>query len=56
MKRFVVSITELNYGTVVVDASNAEEAKIIAKTLYYDGQFHWTDSEISEISVDEDKL
>jgi hypothetical protein len=55
MKKFTVSIKEINYGATIVEAESEEKAEELAMEVYYNGDIHWTDSEIDEITVDEDE-
>ena len=48
---YTVSLKEVKYGTVTVDARNAGEAKILAEQEYSKGSVCWKDSEVELCSV-----
>jgi len=54
MKTFNVSITEINYGAVIIEANNKKEAEDAAEAAYFNGDVHWTGSEISEMTIIEE--
>ncbi len=49
--KYTVSFKETNYGGVTVEASNAEEAKMLAEQEYYNGNVYWKDSDLELRSV-----
>ena len=55
MKRnFVVSVTETNYGSAIIEAESKEEAEERALEVYNQGNFHWKNSSLSEFMAEED--
>lgn len=54
MKKFNVSIKEINYGAAVVEANTKEEAEKLVYDMYFNGEIHWTDNEINEIDAIEE--
>lgn len=54
-KKFVVSVTETNYGSAIIEATSKEEAEALAQDIYNEGNFHWTDSSLSSFEAEEDK-
>ena len=55
MIKFVVSITEVNRGAVILEAKSLEDAKELAMQMYYDGVVHWNDSEITDLYAEQDE-
>ena len=55
-KKFVVSVTEKNYGYAFVEAGSKEEAEAKALEIYDDGNFFWNNTELSELVVREDAI
>jgi hypothetical protein len=53
MKKYLVGIREVNYGSGFVEANNKEEAEEAIMDVYYSGDIHWLDSDITEIDVEE---
>ena len=53
MKKFLVSITEANYGSILVEAHSKEDAEKSALEIYFNGETHWTNSEITGIDIEE---
>jgi hypothetical protein len=51
MKKYCVSITEVNRGAAIVEAENEDEAMEIAMDVYYNGEVHWTDTRANRISA-----
>lgn len=49
---YTVSLKEIKYGTVTVEARNAGEAKILSEQEYSKGNVCWKDSEVEFRSVD----
>lgn len=54
-KTFTVNILERNYGFVVVDADNKDEALDLAQERYQDGDTNWVHTDMDMDSVQEDK-
>lgn len=52
--KYCVYITELNYGSVHVEADSDDEAIQEAKKLYRQGNVLWHDGELSDISPTEE--
>ena len=55
MKKFAVSVTEVNYGAIIVEASDEIMARSMAMESYHCGEIHWTNSEISIVEVHPDQ-
>ena len=53
-KKFIVSVTEKNYGSTIIEAESKDEAEEMALEVYNQGNFHWTDSNLSEFEARED--
>jgi hypothetical protein len=53
-KNFVVSVTEKNRGFAIIKAASKDEAEEMALEVYNEGNFHWTDSSLSEFEAQED--
>ena len=51
MKKYVVSITEISSGSVIIEAESKEDAENKVIDVFHDGDIHWTDSEISKIEA-----
>jgi len=51
--KYSISITEVNYGSIIVEADSLEEAQDLAMDSYYSGEIHWTDSEITDVCIEE---
>ena len=49
--KYVVSVKEISYGSVVVEAKNPQEAKTAAEEQYHKGNVFWNDSEFDVSSV-----
>ncbi len=49
--KFRVSVREINFGSVVVDAKNKEEAITKAEEVYNEGNIHWIDSSLESAGV-----
>ena len=50
--KYHVTITEMNYGGVDVEARNETEAQEKARQEYYNGNVFWKDSEISDLNAE----
>lgn len=53
-KRYIVRVTEINYGYAVIETDNMQEAEDMAQDAYNAGNFVWTDSTLSGFEVEED--
>ena len=51
---YTVVLKEVKYGTVIVEAHSASEAKILAEQEYSRGNVYWKDSEVELRSVDKE--
>jgi uncharacterized protein YciI len=51
MRKYSVCITEINRGAIIIEANSKEDAESLAMDVYYDGETHWTDSEITELEA-----
>jgi hypothetical protein len=49
--KYMVSVKEINYGGVEVEAASIEEAKEKAEQEYYDSNVFWKDTEVDYPSV-----
>lgn len=49
--KYLVSIKEINYGGVEIEAANRQEAQEKAEQEYYNGNVFWKDTDISYPSV-----
>ena len=45
--KYHVTVTEINYGGVDVEAATEKEAQEKARQEYYKGNFFWKDSELA---------
>ena len=50
--KYHVTITEINYGGVDVEAVTETEAQEKARQEYYKGRIFWKDSEISDLNAE----
>ena len=44
--KYTIQIKEINYGTVIVEASSPQEAEDKAEQAYYDGNTYWKNSDM----------
>jgi hypothetical protein len=49
--KYMVSIKEINYGSVEVEAASLEEAKEKAEREYYNGNVFWKDTDLEYPTV-----
>lgn len=49
MNKYSVRIKETNYGVAIIEAESKKQAEELVYDVYYNGNMHWTDSDISEI-------
>lgn len=49
--KYLVSVKEVNYGAVEVEAASPDEAKEKAEQEYYNGNVYWKDTDIDYPSV-----
>lgn len=49
--KYMVSIKEINYGGVEIEAASLEEAKEKAEREYYNGNVFWKDTDLEYLSV-----
>ena len=49
--KYLVSVKEINYGGIMVEAKNPEEAKMIAEQEYESGNVFWKNSDLDYVSV-----
>ena len=54
-RKYVVSLKEVNYGSVSVKAENEEEARELARQEYYRGCVFWKDSDMELDSVEREQ-
>lgn len=45
--KYFVDVKDISYGTIEVEASNAEEAEEIAQELYFSGRINWGEANVS---------
>lgn len=45
--KYIVDVKDISYGRVEVDAESIEEAKEKAEEMYFCGQVHWADCDVS---------
>lgn len=50
--KYHVTITEINYGGVDVEAATEKEAQEKARQEYYKGNIFWKDSELSDLNAE----
>lgn len=50
--KYHVTITEINYGGIDIEANNEKEAQERARQEYYNGNVFWKDSEISDLNAE----
>lgn len=50
--KYHVTITEINYGGVDVEAATEKEAQEKARQEYYKGNVFWKDSELSDLNAE----
>lgn len=53
MKKYKVFMSEVRYGSVVVEAVCEDEAKVIAEKEWESGRVVWNDNEISDLTAEE---
>lgn len=53
--KYVVSVKEVNYGAVTVEANSPEQAKELAEQEYYGGNVYWDNSDIDYLNVQKKK-
>jgi hypothetical protein len=49
--KYLVSVKEINYGAVEVEASSPDDAKEKAEQEYYNGNVYWKDTDLDYPSV-----
>lgn len=49
--KYCVSLKEISYGSVVVEAKSKEEAAEKAEQAYYEGSVFWKDSSIETEAI-----
>ena len=49
--KYRVSLKETRYGSVTVEASSPQEAKVIADEAYKDGRANWIDASLELCSL-----
>ena len=49
--KYLVSVKEVNYGAVEVEAASPDEAMEKAEQEYYNGNVYWKDTDIDYPSV-----
>ena len=49
--KFIVSVKEVNYGGVSVEANSVEEARELAEQEYFNGNVFWKDTDLEYPSV-----
>jgi len=54
MKKYLLNIKEITYGTVIIHAENKKAAENKLAIVWLNGDCHWTNSEIKTISVTEE--
>ena len=54
-KKYVVNVAETNYDFAIIEAISKEEAEELALEVYNQGNFHWTNSSLSNFEAKEDK-
>lgn len=45
--KYFVDVKDISYGTIEVEASNAEETEEIAQDLYFSGRINWGEADVS---------
>ena len=53
-RKYTVSFKEVNYGSVIVSARDAGEAKVLAEQEYARGNVIWKDTELKLRSVEKE--
>jgi hypothetical protein len=49
--KYLVSVKEINYGAVEIEASSPDDAKEKAEQEYYNGNVYWKDTDLDYPSV-----
>lgn len=54
MGKYIVRVTETNYGFAEIEGDSVEEAQDKAQDVYNAGSFIWTDSSLSGFSAEKE--
>jgi len=54
--KYVVSVKEINYGGITVEATSPEQAREIAEQEYFNGNVYWKNTDVDYPDIQKEKI
>lgn len=54
--KYVVSVKEINYGGITVEANSPEQAREIAEQEYFNGNVYWKNTDVDYSDIQKEKI